>query len=208
MNNEIFIIKHEQAFVLKRKPLWHNTFRCNRLLTQEAIFMAQITSAMAAKHLKKLNDQRDSLLSMEKKAKVFTAAIQEDIETVRPAYDYAAAQKELTALDTKIRKLKHTLNCFNSTYVIPELDMTIDQVLIYIPQLTARKRKLDFFRNKLPKERKESIGRNNSIIEYEYANYDIAQADADYTAVADELARVQNALDMTNTTVMFEAELE
>ena len=109
--------------------------------------MAQITSAMAAKHLKKLNDQRDSLLSMEKKAKVFTAAIQEDIETVRPAYDYAAAQKELTALDTKIRKLKHTLNCFNSTYVIPELDMTIDQVLIYIPQLTARKRKLDFFRN-------------------------------------------------------------
>lgn len=170
--------------------------------------MAQVTSAMAAKHLKKLNDQRDSLLSMEKKAKVFTAAIQEDIETVRPAYDYAAAQKELTALDTKIRKLKHTLNCFNSTYVIPELDMTIDQVLIYIPQLTARKRKLDFFRNKLPKERKESIGRNNSIIEYEYANYDIAQADADYTAVADELARVQNALDMTNATVMFEAELE
>jgi hypothetical protein len=74
--------------------------------------MAQITSAMAAKHLKKLNDQRDSLLSMEKKAKVFTAAIQEDIETVRPAYDYAAAQKELTALDTKIRKLKHTLNCW------------------------------------------------------------------------------------------------
>lgn len=48
--------------------------------------MAQITSAMAAKHLKKLNDQRDSLLSMEKKTKVFPAAIQEDLETVRPAY--------------------------------------------------------------------------------------------------------------------------
>lgn len=170
--------------------------------------MAQITSAMAAKHLKKLNDQRDSLLSMEKKAKVFTAAIQEDIETVRPAYDYATAQKELTILDAKIRKLKHTLNCFNSTYVIPELNMTIDQVLIYIPQLTARKRKLDSFRNKLPKERKESFTRSNSIIEYEYANYDIAQADADYTAVADELAMVQNALDTANATVMFEAELE
>ena len=45
-------------------------------------------------------------------------------------------------------------------------------------------------------------------IEYEYANYDIAQADADYNVVADELAKVQNALDTANATVMFEAELE
>ena len=147
--------------------------------------MAQVTSAMAAKHLKKLNDQRDTLLAMEKKAKVFTAAIQEDIETVRPAYDYAATQKEIAVLDAKIRKLKHTLNCFNSTYIVPEVDMTIDQILIYIPQLTAQKRKLDSFRSKLPKERKESFGRNNAIIEYEYANYDIAQAEADYIVVAD-----------------------
>ena len=86
--------------------------------------------------------------------------------------------------------------------------MTIDQVLIYIPQLTAQKRKLESFRNRLPKERKEYLGRNNSIIEYEYANYDIAQADADYNVVADELAKVQNALDMANATVVFEAELE
>ena len=170
--------------------------------------MAQITSAMAAKHLKKLNDQRDALLAREKKAKVFTAAIQEDIETVRPAYDYAATQKEIAVLDAKIRKLKHTLNCFNSTSVVPEVDMTIDQILVYIPQLTVQKRKLDSFRSKLPKERKESFGRNNAIIEYEYANYDIAQAEADYTAVADELAKVQNALDMVNATVLFEAELE
>lgn len=170
--------------------------------------MAQVTSAMAAKHLKKLNDQREALLNMEKKSKVFTAAIQEDIEKVCPAYDYAATQKEIAVLDAKIRKLKHTLNCFNSTYIVPEVDMTIDQILIYIPQLTAQKRKLDSFRSKLPKERKESFGRNNAIIEYEYANYDIAQAEADYIVVADELAKVQNALDMVNATVLFEAELE
>ncbi|MBO7663735.1 MAG: hypothetical protein J6U01_10225 [Clostridia bacterium] len=170
--------------------------------------MGQITSAMAAKHLKKLNDQRETLLYREQKAKAFTAAIQEDIESVRPAYDYAATQKEIAGLDAKIRKLKHTLNCFNSTYVIPELDMTIDQVLIYIPQLTARKEKLDSFRNRLPKERKESFGQKSAIIEYEYANYEIAQAQADYAAVTDELAKVQNALDRTNATVMFEAELE
>ena len=52
--------------------------------------MAQITSAMAAKQLRKLNDRRDALLAMEKKSRTFTAAIQEDVESVRPAYDYQA----------------------------------------------------------------------------------------------------------------------
>lgn len=168
----------------------------------------EITSAMAAKHLRKLNDQRNALLSMEQKAMVFTAAIQEDIEKVRPAYDYGAVQEELNALDEKIRKLKHTLNCFNASCVLPEVGMTIDQALIYIPQLTARKGKLDLFRSKLPRERRDAGGRSAGIIEYDYANYDIARAEADYQAVADELAKVQNALDRANATVTFEAEME
>ena len=171
--------------------------------------MAQITSAIAAKQLRKLNDRRDALLAMEKKARAFTAAIQEDAESVRPAYDYKATQAALVEIEAKIRKLKHTLNCFNSTYVIPEFDMTIDQMLIYIPQLTARKKKLDGMRGRLPKERvREAFGRGNSIIEYSYANYDIQQAEADYVYVSDELAKAQNALDTANATVYFEVEIE
>ena len=128
---------------------------------------------------------------------------------MRPAYDYPATQKALEEVEAKIRKLKHTLNCFNSTYVIPEFGMTIDQMLVYIPQLTSRKKKLDGMRSRLPKERvKESFGRSNNIIEYDYANYDIAQAEADYNAVSDELAKAQNALDTANATVLFEAEIE
>ena len=171
--------------------------------------MVQITSAIAAKNLRKLNDQRDVLLAMEKKARSFTAAIQEDVESVRPVYDYKATQKALTAVEGKIRALKHTLNCFNSTYVIPEFDMTIDQMLIYIPQLTSRKKKLDGMRSKLPKERvREAFSRGSNIIEYNYANYDIEQVEADYNAVSDELARAQNALDTANATVLFEADIE
>jgi hypothetical protein len=171
--------------------------------------MAQITSAMAAKHLRKLNEERDALLAKEQKSQSFVAALQEDVESVRPAYDYKATQEELGKIEGKIRRLKHSLNCFNSTYVIPEFDMTIDQMLIYLPQLTARKNKLDQMRSALPKERvREAYIRGSNIIEYNYANYDISQAEADYSAAADELARAQNALDRVNTTVLFEAELE
>ena len=170
--------------------------------------MNQITSAMAAKQLRKLNDQRDALLAMERKAKSFTAAIQEDPESVRPAYYYRATQNALYEVEAKIRKLKHSLNRFNTTYTIPDFGMTIDQMLIYIPQLTARK-KLDGMRSRLPKERvREPLVRGNSNIEYSYANYDISETEADYNAVSDELARAQMALDTANATVHFEVDID
>ena len=171
--------------------------------------MNQITSAMAAKQLRKLNDQRDALLAMERKAKSFTAAIQEDPEIVRPAYYYRATQNALYEVEAKIRKLKHSLNRFNTTYTIPDFGMTIDQMLIYIPQLTARKKKLDGMRSRLPKERvREPLARGNSNIEYSYANYDISETEADYNAVSDELARAQMALDTANATVHFEVDID
>ena len=69
--------------------------------------MAQMTSAMAAKYLKKLNEEHEALLRREKKTMTFTAAIQEDKEEVRPEYDYGAAQEQLLELERKIRAIKH-----------------------------------------------------------------------------------------------------
>ena len=44
-------------------------------------------------------------------------------------------------------------------------------------------------------------------IEYRYANYDVAQAEADYRAVADEIAALQLELDLVNQTEVFSVEL-
>ena len=170
--------------------------------------MAQVTSAMAAKYLKKLNERYDSMLKKESKAARFTASLQENIEEIRPEYSYADTQRELRTLEEKIRVVRHAINLFNLTQTVPDFDMTIDQILVYIPQLTAKKRKYDSMRGRLPKERNSSIMRNASIIEYDYCNYDIAEAEADYNAVSDELARAQNALDIVNSTVMFEVDID
>ncbi|MBQ1490957.1 MAG: hypothetical protein IIZ39_03265 [Blautia sp.] len=171
--------------------------------------MAQVTSAAAAKQVRKLNDERDALIGMQNKSQIFTAAIQEDVESVRPDYDFRTTQDELVEIEDKIRRLKHSLNCFNVSYVIPGFDMTIDQMLVYIPQLSARKRRLNLMRSALPKERvKEPYGRGGNIIEYNYANYDIDMAQEEYDAVSDLLARAQNALDTANATVLFEADID
>ena len=50
----------------------------------------------------------------------------------------------------------------------------------------------------------EQYGRQSSIIDYTYANYDIAAVEADYEQAADELARAQMALDAANQQDTFE----
>ena len=83
--------------------------------------------------------------------------------------------------------------------------MTIDEMLVYIPQLTRRKNKLAAMKNRLPMERaEEQYGRRTALIDYSYANYDIAAVEADYAQAADELARAQMALDAANQQDTFE----
>lgn len=120
------------------------------------------TSAQANKLLKKLNDEYSALLDKEQRSRDFRAAMGEDVESVRPAYDYAETQARLAELEGKIRALKHAINCFNMTHFVDGFEMTIDEMLVYIPQLTRRKNKLLEMKSRLPKERiEEQYGRSS-----------------------------------------------
>lgn len=163
----------------------------------------KMTSAQAAKLLRSLNDELFDLLSNENNTKTFTARTSEDIESVRPEYDYADTLAKQIELQTKIRKLKHRINVFNSVTVIGEFDMTIDEMLVYIPQLTSMKNKLASMKDILPKQRDRAY-RATGVIDYIYANYDVSKAKEDYLKTADELARAQTALDFVNNTVEFD----
>lgn len=166
------------------------------------------TSAEVAKLLRKLNEEVENLEDQEVKRRQFNAALDEDVETVRPTYDYADTQRKLEELQAKIRTVKHALNCFNSTTQVPGFDMTIDQLLVYIPQLSRRKQKLAMMSSCLPKERAKVSGLGSQIIDYRYANYDIEVAKDDYQSVSDELAKAQTALDLVNTTMIMEIEID
>ena len=166
------------------------------------------TSAEAAKLLRRLSEERDALLELERQSASFVAAVSEDVESVRPAYELADVQKKLAALEWKIRKVKHALNVFNSTHEVPCFGMTIDQLLVYIPQLSQRKMKLREMAASLPKTRvKGRTAASSAVIEYTYANYDVEEARAAADAAADELARAQTALDKVNSTETMEIEL-
>lgn len=163
------------------------------------------TSAEAAKLLKALNEQHEMLVERESQSSSFIAALSEDIETVRPEYDYSETRAQLEEIERKIRIVKHAINVFNTTHTVPGFDMTIDEALVYMPQLSERKRRLYPMSLALPKKR-ERGGAQSNIIDYRYANYDVSTAAADMTAAGDMLARLHTALDIVNTTETMEIE--
>ncbi len=168
----------------------------------------KMTSAQAAKLLRQWNESLRALQRREENTKTFLASLGEDIESVRPKYDYASMQAEQAAMEANIRKLKHTLNVFNTITVIPEFEMTIDQMLIYLPQLTNRLEKLSRMKELLPKQREHALyNRTTAIIDYRYANYDIQTVEKDYEVLAETLAKAQTALDYINNTVLLEVDL-
>lgn len=164
------------------------------------------TSAEANKLLRKLNDDLSSIMVREQGGKEFLAAVGEDLESVRPDYDFAKTQSALAEVESKIRKIKHALNVFNSTTVVPGFDMTIDEMLVYIPQLTAKKNKLSSMKDKLPKVREQNRT-NSSILDYRYLNYDVNEVAAEFDRLADTLAKAQNALDAVNMSMTLDIEL-
>ena len=166
------------------------------------------TSAEANKLLKKLNEEKCMLLDNESRSSDFSAALGEDVESVRPEYDYSAAAQKLEALNADIRKVKHAINVFNTTHTVAGFDMTIDEMLVYIPQLTEKKARLLAMSSRLPKERKSVSGYGaNAVIDYLYANYDVTKVAEDYSAVSELLSKAQTALDIVNTTETMEIDI-
>lgn len=167
----------------------------------------RVTSAQAAKLLRQLNDELRALQLKEANSSSFVAAIQEDVESVRPAYNFKEMRDAQAEVECKIRKVKHAINVFNTTTIIPDFDITIDEMLVYLPQLNRQCEVLSKMRDAMPKVRVSSGYSDGNIIDYKYANYDIEEVGRYYAELSDTLAKAQTVLDLVNSTVEFEIDI-
>ena len=158
----------------------------------------EFTSASANKYLRRLQDEKDRLLRTE-----------QEVSTYVLAEGDGAVREKVAQIDGQARAIRHALHRFNMKTVLPERGITIDEALILLAQLSGRKERLNGLASRQPQERlgNRYFGSSNGPIEYRYANYDVAQAEADYRAVADEIAALQLELDLVNQTEVFSVEL-
>ncbi len=168
----------------------------------------KMTSAQAAKLLRQLNDELRTLQLREGNTCSFVAALEEDIESVRPAYNFSEMSVAQAEVEKKTRTVKHAINVFNTVTSVPDFDMTIDEMLVFLPQLTKKCETLSRMKDALPKVRENAgYSYSGSIIDYRYANYDVEQVGKYYAEISDTLAKAQTALDLVNNTVEFEIDI-
>ena len=165
------------------------------------------TSNELQKKLDKLMDERNKIQKKKKKNAEFTSSISENVEVLKKenAFDLKKTLNEIEAYNTKIMKIKHAKNTFNSTYYL-SCGYTIDEAIIRMAMLSGLKNKLNDLSIKKSKERK-----TNGLMrepEYVYATYDIDFAKVAYQNVFDELQTIQNELNHVNATVPIEVDVE
>ena len=168
------------------------------------------TSAEANKILKKLLEEKVQIEREESQRSSFVCATIENPEDIRPEYDFNETFSNVSIINKKIRTIKHALNIFNSTHIVPGFDMTVDELLVYMPQLTAMKDKLSRMSQK-PEKARRGYGygeKPTNFIEYEYANYDVKEVAKVFTVTSDELMNAQIALDKLNTTETLEFDID
>lgn len=168
--------------------------------------METMTSAAANKYLRALDEEKMYYRTLEGNASTYVLAENENQEA--PEYDYQEISAKLEELDRKICVIKHAINLFNVNTRLQDFDMTIDQALVYLAQLSRRKERLDIMRKRQPKARINSGYGRSSLIEYEYVNYDLEKVRQDYEKVRDEISGLQMALDYCNQTITFQVDVD
>ena len=113
----------------------------------------RVTSTVASKKVKELKEQIEQATVLDMKSRYFLACIGEDPESVRPEYDFLESTQNIAALEAKLRKIKHAINVFNTQQKLDGFEITIDEALVMLPQLTVEKQRLTEMAAKLPKER-------------------------------------------------------
>ena len=170
--------------------------------------MQQMTSAVANKTIKSLEEDKAFWTSKELNSCTYVAAINE--EPVIPEYDYEKVNKTIWEIDEKIAIIKHAINLANATAKIPvgDKEMSVDSILVRMAQLNKRKDFLDMLRKNLPKDREEPrYGVRNAMPEYRYINYDLETVKKEYDRVSEIILEMQVALDKYNQTVLFNVDI-
>lgn len=127
-------------------------------------------------------------------------------EKLIPEYDMEKHQAELDRLNGNIQAIKHAINQFNCSYVLPNLGITIDVALVEMAVLSRRVAVMNRMRG-VPKKSRSNTFRSETV-EYREPNYSLELANQLYDKMSNRLTEIQSALNLANVTNEIEVDLK
>ena len=144
--------------------------------------------------------ERRELLKEEKKACTYKVMEGEDPSAKKPEYDYEETRDQLKYFDDSVRLAKHTINSFSVSRYVPEYNMTLDELEMYLEDLDRRFNTLKELGDAHPIKR--SIV--NCSVRHTIANYDLKRARKDSERLDDERRKVRNIISEIKKSEEFE----
>ena len=168
----------------------------------------KVSAAELAKLIKEAEYEAEFLKAQENRESVFNCASTENEEDLRPEYSFSETSEKIHEAEAKVLRYKHALNLYNISTEAGDTGLTIDQVLVRLPQLNNEVRKLRGMAGRMRKQRvAPSFGSSSNIIDYEIANYDLEEVKKAHDKLAKELAKLQMALDEANMSEAIEIDV-
>lgn len=146
--------------------------------------------------------ERRELLKEEKKACSYRVMEGEDPSAKKPEYDYVETWNQIMEFDDSIRSAKHAINSFSVSRYVPEYDMTLDELEMYLEDLGRRFNTLKELGDAHPIKRTIV----NRSVRHTIANYDLKQARKDSERLDDERRKVRRIISEIKESEVFENE--
>lgn len=166
-----------------------------------------LTCDTANKMIRQWNNEIDELQEAEKLRCTFTTTAARKEED-RPPYNFSFTQKTIDDLNLKIIKVRHAVNLFNVSEVLP-CGLTIDQALVRLAHLNGQKLKLNEMSRILEAGRPNSgpYGKACGPDDYRFRNFNDTDALILKDDITAEILRIQQELNIANVTKTFEVDI-
>ena len=164
----------------------------------------KLTIDEASKLIKTIREELNYLSSVESNCATYSYF--EGEEPIVPEFNLTAHQEAVDKFNTSIEKIKHEINKFNCSYVLPNAGITIDVALVRMAVLTSRVAVLTSMRATPPKRRTRTL--RDARSEFTETNYTTEEIESLYTKASAELTLIRSEINIANVNNTIEVDVD
>lgn len=170
--------------------------------------MIKVTSDVANKLIKKLEQEKGILTDKISKMSTFVVAVTENYDQIKAEqeaeFNLNETISQIDEIDKKIITIRHAKSVFNNSVVMKN-GLTVGDNIIRLAILEKEKGIYSGLATRQKKKRNTSL---NKDIEYVYLNYDLEDAKKKYDSVYAEISEIQEELNIVNSSAEYKFEID